>query len=385
MKLLIVSHKPCWRSAESPSGFATDGGFPFQVETLSELFESTEILVPVTNKTAPPGTMPLKGWNLKISPLKQPRGQGFSRKIGLIFWLPGNFPSIWRAVKRAEAVHTPIPGDVGFFAALAALAQKKPLFIRYCGRWGYAPRLTKRLIFLFLEKIAGGRNIVLATGGGEQPPSSRNPNIQWIFSTSLCRAEMEAIPARNPWRQGERLRLISVARQEPGKNTDLIIQALALLKEKGKEIELTIVGGGSELPRLMKLAWELKLENKVEFRGHLNHNDVMRALYQAHIFCFPTRSEGFPKAALEALACGLPLITTPVSVLPKLVGEDCGILLRDVSPQGIAEAVLGLLEDETRFQKMQISAQARAKEYTLEKWREEIKKRLDFAWGSLKK
>src|SRR5205823_17011 len=45
-RLVVISHKECWPSSQSPTGYATDGGFPFQMQALSELFASTTLLIP---------------------------------------------------------------------------------------------------------------------------------------------------------------------------------------------------------------------------------------------------------------------------------------------------------------------------------------------------
>jgi glycosyltransferase involved in cell wall biosynthesis len=135
---------------------------------------------------------------------------------------------------------------------------------------------------------------------------------------------------------------------------------------------------------LRQLAADLNLADAVTFHGNVDHASVITALSQADIFCFPTTcSEGFPKAVHEALACGLPVITTPVSVLPQLIGDCNGILLPDIEPETIAQAILDITSDEERFAAMIHSAQHTAREYSLERWRDEIGRRLRAAWGPL--
>ena len=383
MYLAVISHKPCWTDPSSPSGYATDGGFPFQMEALSELFDQTTLAVPVQSNSAPSGTNPLIGHNLEVRPLDHLQGLGWRRRLSLLGWMPRNLPRIWETIAQADAVHTPIPGDIGTLGILIVLMQRKPLFVRYCGIWGKVTRASHRFSFWLLQRIAGGRNVVLATGGGDEPPSAENPAIQWIFATSMRAAEMAAIPSRTPWQAGQPLKLITVARQEPSKNTDRLIKALGIVREHYPETTLDVVGDGSCLPALRQLAAELNLADAVTFHGKVNHDAVIAALSQAHLFCFPTDSEGFPKAVHEALACGLPVITTPVSVLPQLIGEGNGVLLSDIEPETIARAILNIVSDEERFAAMMRSAQCTARDYSLERWRDEIGQRLRAAWGPL--
>jgi hypothetical protein len=132
MKLVIVSHKQCWVDSASPTGYGTVGGFPIQMKTISELFDESTLVVPVSNTNRSSGAIPLTGHQLSVRPLDMPTGTRLWRKIALLPWLPQNLPIIWRAVREADAVHTPIPGDIGTIGAFLAFVLQKPLFARYC-------------------------------------------------------------------------------------------------------------------------------------------------------------------------------------------------------------------------------------------------------------
>lgn len=354
------------------------------MQAISELFDSTELMVPVCEAKAPEGANPLVGHHLSVKPLSQPAGYHWRRRWSMLHWVPRNLPYVWRTIAQADAVHAPIPGDIGTLGILIALAQRKPLFVRYCGIWGKVKRPSHRFAFWLLNHIAGGRNVVLATGGDEASPSEKNPTIRWIFSTSMRAAEIKALPARSFWQWGQPLRLITVARQEPGKNTDKLIEALHLVRKSYAETTLDVVGDGSCLPMLKQKAEDLKLSDAVRFHGLIDHEAVLETLLQADLFCFPTDSEGFPKAVHEALACSLPVIATRVSVLPQLIGDHSGILLSDIEAETIADAVLSAISDDERFAAMARNARRTAHDYSLERWRDEIGCHLRSAWGPLR-
>lgn len=383
MKLVVFSHKPCWQSGTSPSGYASDGGFPFQMRALSQLFDSTTLVLPQHNQPIHAGEVPLIGDQLRIVPLTFLAGKDFARKLRFPFWVLLNLLTFIRETIKADAVHAPIPGDIGTVGILLAVVFKKPLFVRHCGNW-LLPRTKAEQFWQWLmEYLAGGHNVMLATGGQPTPPSQKNSKIQWIFASSLTAHEITRYAttretkflAMNP-------RLIIVCRQEEDKGTGIVIDSIPFLQQMFPNIILDIVGDGSALPRFQEKTKVLGLENHVNFYGKVNHNRVIELLKQADLFCYPTRaSEGFPKVVLEAMACGLPIVTTPVSVLPYLVGDRCGIIIKEITPYAFAEAVKSCLKDRTTYLSMSTMGYETARGYSLEVWRDQIGQHLQGAWG----
>ena len=380
MKLAVVSHKVCWPAAGSPSGYATDGGFPLQIQAISELFDETIVVVPCHDTENAGGVSHLNGRNLKVSPLPVPGGTGFVRKLFFPFWLLRSGWKIFRQVWSADAVHAPIPGDVGTIGMLFALILRKPLFVRHCGNW-LMPRTAAEHFWKWsMETFAGGRNVMLATGGASNAPSAKNPHIKWIFSTSLREQDLAvAVPRELPADGG--LRLIIACRQEEGKGTETVIKSLPSILQKFPDATLDVVGDGSFMIELKELVERLELQEKVSFYGKVEQKQVVALMRQAHVFCFPTRaSEGFPKVVLEALASGLPTITTKVSVLPKLIREGGGVLLDEPTASALADAVIRICSDPQLYKEMSASAVANAQQYSLESWRDFIGETLRESW-----
>ncbi len=378
MRLAVVSHKICRFAENSPSGYATDGGFPKQMKAISELFSETRLVVPCENAFASDGMTALDGNNLKICPLSVPQGSNLRRKLAMFGWLLKNAGIIWREVRAADAVHTPIPGDVGTIGILFAWLLKKPLFVRHCGNW-LAPKTTAEHIWrIGLERLAGGQNVVFATGGSEQPPSRRNSSIKWIFSTSLSESRLSN--STTHILSEKRLKLITACRLEKRKGVEIVIESLPLILKKFPFATLDIVGGGSQKENFEKLAARLNVREQVNFHGKVAPEEVLERLTEADLFCYPTASEGFPKVVLEALAGGLPVITTAVSVLPQLIGEKNGKVLEAANAQTLAEAVFEICADENVYRLMSENAIQTAKQYSIERWREFIGENLRAAW-----
>lgn len=387
MKLAVISHKLCWQSKSAPSGFATDGGFPFQMSALSELFDETRLVIPCAEQGNTVGQMSLTGHRLSVVPLSAPVGRDLLRKIGFPFWVIRNLPKLLREIVRADAVHAPIPGDVGTIGMLLAFLLRKPLIVRHCGNWLVQATAAEHFWKWFMEKTAGGRNVMLATGGGKDAPSKTNSNIHWIFSTSLTNAELKSCAVeRKKNLLTEGIRLIIACRQDKEKGTGVVIESLPFLLKDFPNLSLDVIGDGESLAEFKELSQHLEVEDKVTFHGKVNHEKVLELYKQADIFCYPTRaSEGFPKVVLEALACGLPVVTTHVSVLPELISNGCGVVIDEAEPKAVAYAVREIITDDEYYYAMSKNAMKTARQYSLESWRDLIGEHLQTAWSPLLK
>lgn len=385
MNLVIISPQICWSSVASPSGYATASGSLIRFRVLSELFDRTRVVMLCSPRQNGAVENPLTGHNLSVAPLTTPFGSGFWRKVCLPFWLVRNSPVLIGEILRADAVHTAIPGEAGTIGMLLALFLHKPLLVRYGRNWFIQKTTGERLLKWLMERFANDRNVMLATGRASEPPSLHNPHVHWIFSTTLTEEQLKA--CGTPFRQlsQEQPRLIIVSRQEKEKGTGVVIESLPLILKDFPGVTLDVVGDGSKLAEFKKLAITLGVSNRITFFGKVYHTRVIELLQQADLFCLPTsHPEGFPRAVLEALACGLPVITTRVSVLPQLIGAGCGVLLEEATPASIAHAVRECFSDAELYSTMSAKAIETARRYSLERWRDTIDNLLQTAWGPLR-
>jgi Glycosyl transferases group 1 len=356
------------------------------MKALSELFDETRLLVPCYPRSNSSGEVPLEGHNLSVTPLGPRRGSGVFSKASFLPWLIVNCSTIITEIRGAEAIHAPIPGDVGTVGMVLACALRKPLFVRHCGNWLGPVTVAEKLWCWFMEAFAGGRNIMLATGGTLAAPSRRNPNVRWIFSSSLTRKELasQAQPRAHP--SNGRLRLVLACRQERAKGAGTVIQSLPLLAKRFPKVNFEVIGEGSAVPEFKQLARETGVLDRVRFSGKLNHEQVLRHLRDADLFPFPTvSSDGFPKAVLEALASGLPVVATRVSVLSQLLSQGCGVLLDQATPEALARGIEAAMSSASEYEAMSRKAIETARQYSLEAWRDEICRQLEGAWGPLRR
>jgi glycosyltransferase involved in cell wall biosynthesis len=318
---------------------------------------------------------------VKVYPLQNIQGEDLTRKLRYPFWLGKNLFHFYNLLRKADAVHVPIPSDMGTIPMIMAHWMKKPLFVRHCGNWLVQKTTAERFWRRFMEKNAGGQNVMLTTGGASEPPSFVNPNIQWIFSSSLRMSEIDALRVNPSQLDPENPRLIIVCRQDKEKGSEKVIAALPELMQRFPNIHLDVVGNGGYLPVLKKQVTELGLSEKVSFHGKVNHERVLTLMQKAHFFCYPTQaSEGFPKVVLESMASGLPVITNPVSVLPELMKDEAGIILKNDDAKSISKALSEIINNPELYRNIQLNAQKRARQYSLEAWRDTIGDHLRTSW-----
>lgn len=380
MNLVVFSHKECWLSHQTDSKWATDGGFSIQMDYLSRLFDKVTIWVPVVSSRLN-GQVPFTSSKIILNPIYFNFSRGVLRKILVLLWTIFNFYTIWKEVKRHDAVHIPIPSDIGTIGIWIALLQHKPLFIRYCGNIASLQTIMEKYWYSLMNKISGGKNVVFITGGGKCKPIPTNSNIDWIFSTSFSNFDLSTLNVnRNEIFHKDTLIIGFLGRIEKGKRIDILLDSHKKLKllAVNKKIQIHIAGEGS----LLSDYKSIYSDPDIKFLGKLNRVQVLQFLKSIDLFVFPSISEGFPKSVLEAMACALPVITSNVSVLPFLVKDtSSGIVLDNIDSASIVEAVKLILFNPDLYFEMSNNAVNVSKKYSLERWVSEINSKLVNAWG----
>ena len=158
--------------------------------------------------------------------------------------------------------------------------------------------------------------------------------------------------------------ILQVSRMEPWKGHLLHLQALALLRDDSRW-RCRMVGGAqnreetSYLAKLYTRAQALGIGERIEFLGE--SSDIAQQLAEASIFCQPnTGPEPFGIVFVEALAAGVPVVTTRVGAAPEIIDERCGILTEPGSAESLAKALRLLLDNTELREKLAAAGPARA-------------------------
>jgi len=119
------------------------------------------------------------------------------------------------------------------------------------------------------------------------------------------------------------------------------------------DFKILIAGAGPDESKLKKLAKKMNLENKVEFLGQIEYRDLPDYYHSADVFVRPSLSEGLGNVFLEALACGTPIVGTPVGGIPDfLIDRETGLFCQVRNPKSIAQKIKEILADESLREKL---------------------------------
>lgn len=165
-------------------------------------------------------------------------------------------------------------------------------------------------------------------------------------------------PAHRPFR------VVTVGRLTPTKGHDDLIAACDLLRREGHDLRGQIIGGGESAADLAGMVAGRGLQDVVNLSGPLGRDRVRAALNGADVFVLACRKadvgddqDGIPVALMEAMALGVPVVSTVTSGIPELVEHGVsGLLAGQRDPVGLADAMAALIRDPQLGQRLRVAA-----------------------------
>lgn len=381
MKVCAISFKECWQDQRGV--WFSSGGFPTQMSAIASLFDEMTLLIVQGEQAS--GGIPLPP-AARVIPLRGPSGVDTRRKFSVVAQLPYYLRELGRYIKHADVVHVPLPGDLPLLGLLVALAQRKPLIARYGGSWASTSQTTlmNRVTKACLAGFAGGRNVMLATGLGDRPPAK---NMHWLFVSVISQAELSSVRpdldrnAQNP------LQLAYAGRLSEEKGVDILVRALGLLRKEYDPSRimpcLTIIGEGPQRAELAAMVASEGLGDIVRFTGQLNRADLFQCLSGADICVLPSLTESFGKARLDAMLCGVPVITTEVGFGREILGQDGerGWLVPSGDAFALADALRRAVAGPVQWPALRRRCRHYAEGFILETWIQNIGAICARQWG----
>lgn len=319
------------------------------------------------HSTPPPGWVKASGPGIKPVPI--PYFVGPSEYVK-------NYKSIKsaiaKAVAKAEALQLRIPCNIGT-VVYNSLAPRQPFGIEVVAdpydifapgsvrhplrpffRWSYPRQLrrecTAACAALYVTKEALQR---------------RYPCPHYSVGVSDVELTEEMlVSAPRPVNQGLRsFTLIQVGTlAQLYKAPDVLLSAIGVCVQDGLDLKLVLIGDGKYQKQLEQQARRLGISDRVKFCGQLPSRDAVRhQLDQADLFVLPSYQEGLPKAMVEAMARGLPVIGSTVGGIPELLPPEDMVLPGDVT--ALARKIREIVTDSERMAQMSARNLEKAKDY----------------------
>ncbi len=252
-----------------------------------------------------------------------------------------------RLTAGASVVHAPFAAGQGSMALFISILDDIPLWITshaydiYCDRIAIRRKLKRADLFVtisranleFLRKQYDGdardvRVFYLGVDPGEihyEPPT----------------------PATNS------PRIVSVASLSPKKGHDVLVLACKILRDRGLDLTCEIVGAGPLMEDLHKLVGQLELRDVVALSGPMSNDRAQAVIRSSDVFVLASQPgvrgdrDGIPVALMEAMAAGVPVVSTRISGIPELVVDGVtGLLASPGNPEEIADAIMAAATDE---------------------------------------
>jgi len=374
----ILYHMPCWRAADG-SLWEAEGSFGRYVDSLAPYFDEIVLAVPVFDD--PPGQgSRLRSANVKLAPLPYfPGPRQFYPALSRIH------PRLREWVHQCDVIHLRLPTPAGIFAYRLAQRAGKAMFNLVVGDYralvSHLPyRGLKRALFAayvaFEERsLARITKAALTFTNGAALREKHERHGARVYETRTTTVAADDIASRIDTCEASVVRLLTVSRIDPRKGLRVLPAAVAALVAGGRNVTLDIVGptigqiGDRERDAILDEARRQGVADRVTLRGAVPLDALMQMYRQYDIFVLPTRpGEGIPRVLLEAMAAGLPVVTTDVAGIGGLVRDrENGLLLADGAPETVTQAIRLLLDSSGLRRQLIHHGYETARAHTLER------------------
>ncbi|MER7273387.1 glycosyltransferase [Dactylosporangium sp. NPDC000244] len=320
----------------------------------------------------PPGAGRVDGNGVEVYPLPHYVGPG-----RYLLRLPRIRRALREAVAPGDAVLLRVPSAIGTLMSkrlraapfglevvgdphdvFAPGASRHPL--RPLLRWWFTRRLRAQC------RAASAVSYVTERALQARYPAAPGAVTAAYSSIQLEEAAFAGAPRRDTGSPRVALRLLTVGSlEQPYKGIDTLIEALPLLAGNGIEASLVHVGDGRCRADLERLVRERRLGGRVSFAGAVPPGAPVRLfLDDADLFVLPSRTEGLPRALIEAMARGLPAVASAVGGVPELLGG--ARLVPPGDPAALARAITALAADPAAMAAASARNLGRARAYAAE-------------------
>ena len=253
-------------------------------------------------------------------------------------------------------------------------------WVKYAGNWNNYP--GQALSYKFQRWILNHnfhRGVVTINGHWPDQPdhiySFLNPSFtedEYLEEKKLAVEKKLSFPVN----------LIFVGNFNKAKGVDQVIEIARRLSDKSFDFRLTLVGGGPEKSRLEEIVKNNSLGDRVYFTGWQPITALNRFYRKAHLFLFPSKSEGWPKVFSEAMAHGVVPIASNIASIPEILAESgAGLAIPPEDINAYVDAVINFTQDETAWKQASLNGLKAAGDFTYESYLSAVKNMFQKTWS----
>ena len=372
MNVLVAVDAQLFMTPDGKVWSKTIYGYDFWKRYL-DVFETVKVVSRLgkADYTQVKGYLRSDGDNVSFAPLPMVRGmKGYVKNV--ISFLK----DAKKAVRDEDCAIIRLPSIPATFVEFVYARQHKPYVLEvvvdplnaYAGNKLAAKVLTEQLRKSCLN--ANGVSYVTQYALQEQYPSRARisgKNTEEYFESyysSIILKDGFFAPARDYSKIGNKVKLVHTANNinNDVKGHDVVIEVVKKLNDLGIDASVTFIGDGDLRPELEKMAEVLGVGTKVVFTGLLGSAmEVREKLLDADIFILPTKAEGLPRAVIEAMAVGLPCLSTPVNGIPELLEKE--YMFDPMDSQGFTKKIIELLQNPEKMGQTSMRNINKAREY----------------------
>lgn len=197
------------------------------------------------------------------------------------------------------------------------------------------------------EKIAGADFVLCISHYARSQMMKLSPVADWgKFEISRLGVDTERFAPRATKPPGDPFELVCVGRLVAAKGQHILLDALAALRAEGRRVHLTLVGQGPDMESLKAQCSRLDLGETVMLTGAVNQDAILDYYLRADAFVLPSFAEGLPVVLMEAMALGVPCITTHITGVPEMIRDGIeGLLVAPSDTEGLMRAIARLMDD----------------------------------------
>ena len=185
--------------------------------------------------------------------------------------------------------------------------------------------------------------------------------------------ELDRFRPAETQKTGDTLKLLTIGRLSVTKRVEVLIDTVEILHKTGCKVRLAIVGGGGLEGQLRQIVLKKNLGDIIEITGRLDWGKMPRLYRQSDVFISATTQEGMSNAMLEAMASGLPIITTRCEGVEELIADN-GIVVEQSHAGAIAGAIKKLADNRQIRKQMSVEARKQAEKFS---WKSVTQKYID--------